>query len=75
MRKYLNQIDRIEQKLGINDTNQHWLVNKLDDDVIRVTKIQAGNTSRDSLKLTADEFKAFESRVDSDRLIIVEWTS
>ena len=75
MKKYLNQIDRMEQSLGIDDTNQNWLVNKLNDGIIQVTSITAGNTPQDSQHLTQDEFKSFEQRVGSDRLIIARWES
>ena len=73
MRKYLNQIDRIEQRLGIDEGAQYWLVNKLDDDMVKVTKITAGNTPDDSQHLTASEFEAFGREIGNDRLIMVEW--
>lgn len=73
MKKYLNQIDKIEQSLGIDDTNQNWMVNKLDDDVIKVTKITAGNTPQDSQHLTANEYDAFKKTVNDKQLIEVEW--
>lgn len=69
MKKYLNHIKRIEQTLGLDDTKQNWLVNKLDDDVIEVTNV---NTPDNSHKLTHAEFRRFKGELEG-RIIEVEW--
>lgn len=73
MKKYLNRIDKIEQALGIDNPNQQWLVSKLDDDVVKVTKLSVGNAPQNTQHLTASEFEAFKSRLTDEQLINVEW--